>query len=211
MPTNITCNLGSDSTTAVDCNNGTLYLPTAGDCSVSSGDGSVSYIDFPTTVSCPNVTQGAVRHALRVASSRYPSGTGCGPSTTYVWVKNTQLTNCTPAVNVACTTGDSASTPVLCSEAGDPMDLTLAANCTLTGQGATWIYSGLHVSCPPSGQSTSFNITAVSSPHYGDTATCGPLIKTIYVKNDSKCSGQALLAGRPWTVSRPWRTPCDCC
>ena len=185
--TALTCTLGQDQNSPVPCNNGTIDLPTAANCQYSATDGSVQFVDFPTLVSCPNATEGTVGVKLRVASSQYPQGNNCGPVTTTVYIKNTVPTTCSNSpLTISCPKGQTSDDPLLCSQTGDPVNLTLAAQCSLIPSNATFLVSGTNVSCPPSGQTQGFLVYAEVSPNRGDTDTCGPKNTTIYLRNDRK-------------------------
>jgi hypothetical protein len=212
--TSFTCTAGQTSGSAVACNNGTIYLPTAGACTFSPTDGSVSYLDFPTTVNCPNATQGAVQYSLRVVSSQYPTGNECGPITQTVYLRNTIPANCTPAVSISCSAGTSSGSPLLCSSTGDPLHLPTAAGCSLSGLGAAYLVSSTNVSCPPSGVTSTVTLYAEASPNYGDAATCGPIGTTLYVRNDRKCGEAGYMEGddsraRCGPMSQPQPSICD--
>ena len=182
-PAHITCPLGTTNTSAVDCMESTIHLPAAGNCSLTPSDVPLSYVDFNTTVSCPLAQDGPVSFPLRVNFPQPWNDSGCGPATTFVWVKNPR---CLPSVEIACIRGTSASNPVLCSEAGDRLTPADAAGCTLSGLGAVWSPSISVINCPPSGQAITVTLTAVASPYYGDNRTCGPVDQVIHIRNDSK-------------------------
>ena len=182
--TTLSCTGGPNATHPVNCNNGTLDLVEAAGCTLSPGDGSVSYIDYPISITCPNTTAGPVAFKLRARSSQYPPGDDCGPVEVTIYVQNTSPTTCSDPLAITGCSGTSSSSPLLCSAKGDPMDLRTASGCSLSGQGARWLTAGAIISCPPSGQTMAYYLYAEASPNYGDRDTCGPLNTTIYVRND---------------------------